>query len=401
MARFLYKAKNNRSEVVTGTVMAANHYEAEQVLLKHNLVPTDIIAEKQEGLLTLIFNKVSAKDRAIITRQLATMLSAGLNLSKAISILAKQAKNERLRKIFLEIYKDLEQGYSFSVALSRHPEAFDKVYVSIVSSGETTGKLDVVLNELANQSERDSSFVAKVKSSLFYPGFIFGVVIAAGIFMMAFVVPKLKTMFESVNMDLPILTKILLATAGFMESYWYLVIFGLIGLGVSAKIWISTEQGGRMFHRFEMMIPGIRNVLEGMYMYRFTRIMSMLVGAGVPLLDALKISSSVIDNPIYETSIANIASQVERGVPLSSQLLKEPVFPQLIGNMVAVGEETGELDKVLDKVANYYEDQTNDMIKTISSLVEPFVLVLVGLAVAFMVFAIYIPIYQINTSVGG
>jgi type IV pilus assembly protein PilC len=401
MPRFLYKAKNSNSEVVTGTVVANNHYDAEQVLIKNNLIPTDILADHQDNILNMLLNKVSVKDKAVIARQLSTMLSAGLPLSKAISILVKQAKNENLKKIFLDIYKDLEQGYSFSVALSRHPEAFDKVFVSVVSSGETTGKLDVVLSELAGQLERDSTFNSKVKGSLFYPGFIFGVVIVAGIFMMTYVMPKLKSMFESANQTLPLITRVLLSVSDFMQVYWWVVVFGLIGIVIGFRIWIATESGARTYHTIQMHIPGLRNLLEGLYMYRFTRILSMLVGAGVPLLDGLRISGSVIDNPIYENSIANIAAQVEKGVPLSAQLLKEPTFPQLIGNMVAVGEETGELDKVLSKVADYYEEASGEMVKTISSLVEPFTLVVVGIAVAFMVFAIYVPIYQINTSAGG
>jgi len=401
MPKFLYKAKNNRGEVVTGTVIAPNHPEAEAVLIKNNLVPVDIVSGKQDNFFKLLFKKISIKDRAVISRQLATMLAAGLPLSKAISILVKQAKNETIKEIFLDIYKDLEQGYSFSIALSKHPEAFDRVFVSVVGSGESTGKLDSVLNELANQLERDSSFNSKVKGALAYPGFIFGMVIVAGIFMLTVVIPKLKTMFESAGQNLPLVTRILIVSADFMQKFWWLVIILIVGMILAVRIWGGTPAGSRFLHRLQMSIPGLKNVLEGLYMYRFTRIMSMLISSGVPLLDALKIGSSVIDNPIYESALANVASQVEKGVPFSVQIMKEPVFPQLIGNMVAVGEETGELDKVLSKIADYYEESTNESVKTISSLVEPAILVLVGLAVAFMVFAIYIPIYQINTSVGG
>ncbi|MFA6963558.1 MAG: type II secretion system F family protein [Patescibacteria group bacterium] len=401
MPKFLYKARNNKGEVVTGTVIAPNHPEAEAVLIKNNLIPVDIVSGKQEGLFKLLFNKVSVKDRAIISRQLSTMLAAGLPLSKAISILIKQAKNETIKNIFLDIYKDLEQGYSFSIALSKHPEAFDRVFVSVVGSGESTGKLDSVLNELANQLERDSSFNSKVKGALAYPGFIFAMVIVAGFFMLTVVIPKLKTMFDSAGKELPIITRMLLYASDFMQKWWWLVALLIVGLILLIKVWGGSPKGSRFFSKLQMSIPGLKTVMESMHMYRFTRIMSMLISSGVPLLDALKIGSAVMDNPIYESALTNVASQVEKGVPFSVQLLKEPVFPQLIGNMVAVGEETGELDKVLNKVADYYEEATNESVKTISSLVEPAILVLVGIAVAFMVFAIYVPIYQINTSVGG
>jgi type II secretory pathway component PulF len=231
--------------------------------------------------------------------------------------------------------------------------------------------------------------------------FIFGVLIIAGIAMLTFVVPKLKSMFDSAGGDLPIITKILLGLSAFFQVWWWLVLIIFAGGIVFIINWIKTDAGSRVFHNLQITLPGLKNIYEGMYMYRFTRIMSMLIGAGVPLLDALRIGGSVIDNVIYEDSLSYISSQVEKGVPLSVELLKDPFFPPLIGQMVAVGEETGELDKVLGKVSDYYEESTTDITKTISSLVEPAVLVIVGLAVAFMVFAIYLPIYQINQTAGG
>ena len=401
MPRFLYKAKNNKGQIVSGTVRANSQTEAENVLIQHTLVPTEIIAEGQIAFGGFFVAKVSARDKAVFTRQLATMLSSGLALTKAISLLAGQARTPHQKEIFLSLYKDLEEGYSFSSALAKHPEAFDRVFVSVVNSGETTGKLDVVLLELSNQLEKDSGFISKVKSSLYYPMFIFGVLIIAGIAMLTFVVPKLRSMFDSAGAQLPLITKILLGLSSFFQVWWWLVLIILAGGVVFIMNWIKTDAGSRVFHNLQITLPGLKNIYEGMYMYRFTRIMSMLIGAGVPLLDALRIGGSVIDNVIYEDSLSYISSQVEKGVPLSVELLKDPFFPPLIGQMVAVGEETGELDKVLSKVSDYYEESTTDITKTISSLVEPAVLVIVGLAVAFMVFAIYLPIYQINQTAGG
>jgi type IV pilus assembly protein PilC len=400
MQKFQYKAKNNRGEIVSGTVKANNQGEAEKILIKHNLVPTEMNADRGEFFSGIFVSKVSARDRAVFSRQLATMLSAGLSLTKAISILVNQARTKQIKEIFLAVYKDLEEGYSLSSALAKHPEAFDKVYISIVSSGESTGKLDIVLQELAGQLEKDSQFNSKVKSSLYYPAFIFGVLIIAGIMLLTFVVPKLRTMFDQSGKDLPIMTKVLLGMSGFMQYWWWLVIIVIIGIIMFVKFWSNTQSGARIINNFEITIPGISAIFEGLYMYRFTKIMSMLVGAGVPLLDALRIGGAVIDNVIYEESIMGISNQVERGIPLSTELLKDPYFPPLIGQMVAVGEETGELDKVLSKVADYYEESTSNITKTISSLVEPAILVIVGLSVAFIVFAIYLPIYQLNSSVG-
>lgn len=385
---------------MTGTVRADSQSEAEKVLIKHNLVPTEILPEKLQAMPHFLLSKVSSKDKAVFTRQLATMISSGLNLTKAISILANQARTIQIKQIFLSVYKDLEEGYTLSSALSKHPEAFDHVYVSIVGSGESTGKLDLVLSELASQLENDSNFAAKIRGSLYYPAFIFGVLIVAGIIMLAYVVPKLSSVFQEAGVALPAITRILLSLSGFFQSWWWLVIMTLIAIIFFFRFWFQTDAGSRVLHNFQITLPVIRDIFEGLYMYRFTRVLSMLVGAGVPLLDALKIAGSVIDNVIYEESIYSIIGQVEKGIPLSSELLKDPFFPPIVGQMVAVGEETGELDKVLKKVSEYYEQSTSEITKTISSLIEPAVLVIVGLSVAFLVFAIYIPIFQLNQGVG-
>lgn len=399
MPKFLYRAKNNRGEIVTGTVRSISETEAEKVLIKHNLVPTDIMPERPRTMRSLVMGKISVSQKAVFSRQLATMISAGLSLPKAVGILAKQASNEFQRGVFLDIYKDLQEGYSFSSSLSKHPDVFDRVYVSIVSSGEATGKLDYVLSELADQLENDSDFISKVKSSLYYPAFILVALAAIGVFMLAYVIPKLKTMFDQAGAQLPVATRILLALSSFVQSFWWLILILVIAVVVILRYWFTTDSGSRFVGSVELNIPVLNRIYEGLFMFRFTRTMSMLIGAGVPLLDALRIGSTVINNVRYEESIMNLARQVEKGVPLSTQLLKEPVFPMLIGQMAAVGEETGELDKVLAKVADYYEKTTNDFSKGIASLIEPVILLIVGAAVAFMVFAIYIPIYSISQAI--
>lgn len=400
MTRFIYKAKNNKGEITTGTVRADNMPAAEKILIAHNLVAVEIIPEKSNGLAAGLFvRKVSAKDKAVFSRQLATMLSAGLSLTKGINILIKQSRTEQLKTIFTEIYRDLEEGFSFSTALAKHPEVFDKVYVSVVSSGESTGRLDVVLTELADEVENDNAFMSKVKGSLYYPAFIFCVLIAAGFLLMIFVVPKLQSIFDSAGENLPWATRVLIGLSHFVLGWWWLLLILVIGLIIFLKFWLETASGKEFYNRLQIKIPGLKKIFEGVAMYRFTRVLSMLVGSGVPLLDALKTGSAVVDNVVYEESITEIAHQVEKGVSLSTQLLKDDLFPPLIGNMVAVGEETGELDKVLAKVSKYYEESTSDLTKAISSMVEPAVLVVIGLAVAFMVFAIYLPLYSMGNVV--
>lgn len=398
MKKFLYKAKGANGRVVTGTVSAQNEFEAENVLMKHNLIAMEIIAAKVSpaSLLSFLSSKISARDKALFARQLSTMIGAGLTLPKSIKVASTQARNDRLRSIYLDVYKDLEEGTSFSIALSKHPEAFDQVFVSVVNAGEATGKLDVVLKQIADQLENDNNFIGKVRSAMYYPAFILLALIGIGVYMLVKVIPTLRGIFDQQGVTLPIATRVLLSMSDFIRVYWYIVILIIIGIAVFLKFFLASDSGAAVKDQLQIRTPGFKKLFESMYMYRLMQVLSMLLGAGVPLLNALKIGAAVVNNGVYEESMISVAKYVERGVPLSAQLLKEPVFPQLIGQMVAVGEETGQLDQVLAKVADYYKESTEQMIKTISSLIEPIILVVMGCGVAFLVFAVLVPIYQVS-----
>jgi len=395
MAKFLYKAKNKRGEVVTGTVKAITEEEAEKVLLKHNLTPSRIVPEEQKRYFPFLMARVSGKEKAVFSRQLSTMLSAGLPLTKALSILSGNIENDYFKNIIQEIYTDLEEGYSFSVALSKHPQVFDKVYVSVIGSGETTGRLDLVLSQMATQLENDNNFISYIKGALYYPIFILIALVFIGGYMLTTVVPKLKSMFDQMGRELPLTTRAMLSISSFMQHWWFLILLIVLFIIIFLKLWFQTDAGSRFINKLELKTPGLNKLFVSLYMSRFARVMELLVGAGVPILDSLKIGSTVINNSIYEDSLTNVAKQIEKGVPLSAQLAKENVFPPLVAQMVSVGEETGELDKVLGKVAEYYEESANQNIKVISTLIEPIILVIIGLAVAFMVFSIILPIYNI------
>jgi type IV pilus assembly protein PilC len=396
--RFLYKAKNNKGAIVTGTVKANSAYDAEKILINHNLVALEIISEqKQKFSFNIgIGHRITVKDRAIFARQLATMISAGLPLTKAMVVVTSQARNDRIKNIFHAVFRDLEEGSSFSQALSKHPEMFDRVFVSVINSGETTGKLDVVLDQLAMQLERDNNFVSKVKGIMYYPAFISVALVGVSIYMITAIIPQLRVMFDQAGADLPIATRILLGLSDFFIKFWWLVLVVIIILVVAIRIWLVSEVGTRMISRLQLSLPVVNKLVEGMYMSRFTRVMEMLIGSGVPLLDALRTGASIMKNEIYEEGISGIIVRVEKGVPLSVELLKNPFFPSMIGQMVAVGEETGKVDKVLGKVADYFEEETDTRIKSLSTLIEPIILIIIGMAVAFLVFAILVPIYNLT-----
>ena len=402
MKKFLYKAKGSNGKIVTGTVTATNEFEAENVLMKHNLVAMELRSATTSPFNVMAFftGKIGSRDKSIFARQLATMIGAGLTLPKAIKVASSQARTERLRSIYLDVYKDLEEGTSFSIALSKHPEAFDQVFVSVVGAGEATGKLDVVLKQIAQQLENDNNFVSKVRGAMYYPGFILAALFGIGGYMMVKVIPTLKGLFDQQGVSLPIATKLLLAISDFLVNYWWGAILIIIGLIIFLRFFFKSETGGAVLDKLQIKTPGFKKLFENMYMYRLTQVLSMLLGAGVPLLNALKIGATVVNNGVYEESLLSVVKYVERGIPLSAQLMKDPVFPEFIGQMAAVGEETGQLDQVLSKVSDYYAESTDQMIKTISTLIEPMILILMGGAVAFLVFAVLVPIYQISQMTG-
>jgi len=395
MIKYLYRAKNNQGQLVTGTVTANNEFDAEKALLDNRLVVIDIIPDKKFSSSSIFKAKITTKDRALFARQLATMISAGMTLTKSLSIVAQQARNDRLKEIYNDVYKDLEEGYSFSSALAKHPEAYDRVFIAIVKSGETTGNLEKVLEETANRLENEGNFAAKIKGAMLYPAFILAALLLIGAYMMIQVIPQLKTVFEQAGSNLPILTRALIAVSDFLTQYWWVALLIVATIIVALRYWIISDLGARTINRWEISIPGIKQLTVGIYMSRFSRVMEMLILAGVPLIDGLKIAAGTMNNQVFEEGINQMVVEVEKGVPLSVPILKNENFPSLLGQMVAVGEQTGKMDEVLAKVAEYYEEETDQRIKSISTLVEPVILVIIGAGVAFLVFAVLMPIYNI------
>src|SRR3989339_484116 len=351
MSRFLYRAKNDKGEIVSGTVQAKNEFEADKILQQNMLYAVDIMPEREIALPAFFRSKITLKDRALFARQLATMISAGLPLTKSLSILARQARTDRLREVYYKIYRDLEEGYSFSTSLAKHPEAFDRVFVSVAKSGESSGNLDTVLEQLAKRLESSQDFSLKIKGALYYPIFVLVALVGIATYMLIAIIPKLEGVFTQAGVTLPWTTRALIAISGFVTHEWWLLIIIIAIVIAAVRFWLVSDAGSRTYDDAQLRIPILKDLSQGLYMSRFARIMEMLIKSGVPILDSLKIVSDTMNNIIYEETIREIVIEVERGVPLSTPLQRSDVFPNIIGQMVAVGEQTGKLDQVLDKVA--------------------------------------------------
>lgn len=342
-------------------------------------------------------NKVSIRDKALFTRALAAMINAGLPIVKALGILSKQTENKILSKIIKEVVKKIESGVAFSQALAYYPEVFDNVYVSSVRAAEASGKFDEILIELADQQEKEYKLTSAIKSALAYPIVIVIAMVIAVVILMIVVVPKIESVFKDANISLPITTKVLIATSNFMINYWYILAIILLTVVFYLRYYFRTQPGKLFLGGFYVNFPILKKFFVNVYMTRFARTLAMLVNAGVPIVEALKIVSKVVDNIIYERILTKAARQLERGVPMSVPIAEADQFPAIVSQMIAVGEQTGKIDEVMRSLSEFFEEETEKSVNILTSLLEPILLIIVGLGVAVIVVSIIVPIYQIST----
>lgn len=345
-----------------------------------------------------VFNSVSISEKALFTRALATMVSSGLPIVKSFNILQRQTSNTYFKEVIGDIIKRLEEGESLSSAMSRHKDVFNQVYVSTIKAGESTGKFEQVLRQLAEQQEKDHKLSAAIKSAATYPAFIVVAMIGASILLLTLVVPKLTEVFDQTGTSLPLATRILIAAGNFMASYWYIVVLILVLSVIWVRYYLKTPAGKDTWSRASLGIPVLHEFYTSIYMTRFSRTLGMLIDSGVPIMSAISLVSEVIDNTVFKKVLSDVVYQLERGVPMSTPLSASSAFPPLVSQMVAVGEQTGKLDEILVVLANFYEDETDQRVKALSSLLEPILLIVIGLGVGTIVFSIIVPLYQSTTN---
>jgi len=340
-----------------------------------------------------IFNRVGGRDKAFLARQLATMVTSGLPLDRGITVLLTQTKKPVLKAALEGILKDLQSGAAFSTALAKHPEVFDEIFVSVVISGETVGKLGEVLDQLAIQLEKQNSFAGKVRGALLYPAFIVVAMLVVGAITMTRIVPQLESIFDEAHAKLPFATQALIWISNFLLNDWVIVLVVIAVAVVGGRYFFTSKVGRRLVDQLVIRLPYEQGL--DLYMARFSRTLGMLMQAGTPIIKALDVTGEVINNSLYRDELILLRQQIERGIPLSVPLSESKLFPIIATQMVLVGEQTGKLDEVLLKMAEYYEDQSEEKIKNVSSLIEPVIIVIIGIAVGFMVYSILVPIYNI------
>lgn len=342
----------------------------------------------------VIFGRVSTKEKVFFARQIAVMVSSGVPLDGAIKLVTLQTRNQAFKDVLDGIYKSITTGEKLSTALGKYPKVFDEVFVSVVASGEMTGKLDKVLTHQADQMEQMQTFSSKVKSALAYPIFIIFAMILVIVIMMVKVIPVLKTVFEESGAQLPLSTRIIIGISDFFVAWWWLVLILVVIITLFLYLFFKNSRTGRFWwDTIKLKAPIVNYVSYEIYMARFARTLETLFGAGTPIIDSIKITARSINNRIYIRILKRVIIEVEKGVPMSVPISKEKDFPVLVPQMIMVGEQTGKLEFLMSKLADYYETEVDIKIKTISNLIEPVTIVIVGLGVGFLVYSILYPIY--------
>jgi len=399
MPQYTYRSKDIQGIDHRGDIESPDEHAAALTLRKKGLIVISIKSKEPPGskFLSKFFDRVSATDLVIITRQLATMVSSGLVLSDALDILEDQQNNKTLKKVLEEVSQNIKGGLTLAQSLGKHPDVFPPLYINLVKSGEASGKLDQVLLQMADGLEKDKEFQARVKGAMVYPMVVISMMIVVMIIMMVFVIPKLITLYSQSTIDLPLPTKILIFTSNLFVNYWWLMLILLIGSIISIRRWNKTKEGNLFFGRLLLKIPLVGSIITNVTLTNFSRTFGLLTSAGIPLLDSIGIVSELTDNPVFRQALKESYSGVEKGLPLSS-LLNSEIFPKIVGHMVKVGEETGKVDEIFFKLADYFESESDHLVKNLTVAIEPIVLIILGIGVAFLVISIILPIYKLTTS---
>lgn len=396
---FKYKALKD-TKAIEKKIEAASEEEVLRFLKANHYFPIEVkIAES--SLTTFVntyFKRVSFTDVVDLTRQLAIMLNAGLTLIDSFDILKKQISKASLLKIIEDIDKDVKGGNTFSQSLRKYPQYFPNLYIALVKSGEASGKLSDILLQLSDNLEKQREFQGKLKGALIYPVIVIVGMIAVMFIMVTFVVPKLLGLYKDFNITLPVTTQILIAVSNITTKFWPLIIGGSVGLVIALQRYLKTRTGKLMFDKAILKVPVINNIVKISSLVDATRTLSILIASGVSILDALNIIIETTNNIVYQKAFENIYKQVEKGVSLGTAMRQEEIFPPILVQMVMVGEQTGHLDDTLGRISRYFEMESELAMKAMTTLIEPLILVFLGLGVGFLVMSIITPIYNLTTS---
>ncbi|NLV72741.1 MAG: type II secretion system F family protein [Actinobacteria bacterium] len=398
MATFTYTARRERGAPFTGEVEADNKAAVVAQLRRKGL--TVLKLEEKRGSIDFKAmleesTRIKTRDKAVFARQFATMINSGLAVLRALYVLEEQTENPRLKKIIGRVREDVEAGMPLSDAMERYPVAFDRLYVAMVRAGEAGGALDQTLNRLATQLEKDDSLRRTIKSAMAYPVLIAAFAILVMIGMLLFIIPIFASMYADLGGQLPSLTRAMMGVSNALKGYWF-VIFPVLGLLIWGIVKLkNTDDGRRYWDRIKLKLPmKLGPVIQKIALARFSRTLATLVGAGVPILQAIEITGKTSGNSVLEESMVDVKESVRSGESIAQPLTRVAVFPPMVTHMISIGEETGALDAMLNKIADFYEDEVDAAVKSLTSIIEPIMMLFVGGLVGLIVISMYLPMFN-------
>jgi type IV pilus assembly protein PilC len=400
MPAFTYTARALNGDLKTATIEAPNRDEVVAQLRKQRLNVVKIDEKKDaDSKKKKKGGKISMRDIVIFTRQFSTMINAGLPLVQALDILAKQSENPSLKDVTMSVVFDVESGHTVADALSKHPNAFSELYVNMVAAGEAGGILDTILMRLATFMEKNDALVRKVKGAMIYPGVISSVAAIAISVLLIFVIPTFERMFASVGLALPLPTRVVIAMSKFLTGYWWAVIAVGVGGFYMFKKYYASNEGKLVIDRLMLKAPVLGDVLRKSSVSRFTRTLGTLIGSGVSILEGLEITAKTAGNRVISDAIMESRASIAGGETIAAPLQKSQVFPPMVISMIAVGEQTGGLDEMLSKIADFYDEEVDAAVSGLLSMMEPLMIVFLGVVVGGMVVAMYLPIFDMINAV--
>ena len=397
MTVFDYRVRDRKGDIVTGTLEGESVQAVADRLRQMGLTPVDV---KQHGTglkmeIVLRPGHVDMKDLAIFARQFATMVNAGLPILRCVAVLADQTESPELAKVLRKVRTDVEQGTSLTAALARHPKTFSNLFVAMIRTGETTGALGEVLEELAKQIEKETTLRGKVKSAMTYPIAVVGLVLVIMAAMLLLVVPQFKSIYAELNAPLPLPTRLLLAASTFVQAAWWILLLAAVGGAVALRRWIKTSAGRLRWDQLKISAPLIGSLFHKVAMARFSTTLSLMLRSGVPILQALDVVKDTVNNAVVARALDEVKGSVREGESVSRPLGRHPVFPTMVVQMLSVGEDSGSVDTMLGKVADFYNEEVSAAVDSLTSLIEPALILVIGVVVGLSVISLYLPMFNI------
>jgi type IV pilus assembly protein PilC len=400
MPTFKYRVRTTEGLIQAGLVDAPTQTDAVDALVErgYEVLILETFASGPVKQTFSFLNRIQTKDIVVISRTLSVMISASVPLVDALKNIATQTENAALREIMRDVASEVETGSRLSDAFERHPKVFGGFFVNMIRSGETSGQLESVLDYLADQQEKDYDLTGRIKGAFIYPAFILFAMFGVGFMMMAFVIPKLTVILEEADVELPFATRALIAVSGFFEHYWILILIGVFALMIGFQVFIKTPYGKLKWDGLKLSVPIFGKMFQHMYVVRFSRSLATLIQGGVDQVTALEIVAGIVGNQVWKRMVYDTIKEVNEGNSITTAFLRNRKVPSMMIQMLIVGEDTGKLQEVLNRVADFFRRELDNTVRNLVTLIEPIVMILLGLAVGVMVSAILVPMYNLSSA---